>query len=200
MKNFLRIFGILALVFILIGLFLDNKIDVRREVTINASSTEIHPFIADLKAWPQWSPWEVLDPSIETTYGEKTSGVGASQSWKGQSGAGKLAFTRSSLEEGIEYNLNFDGDPTQFISGMGYRSLGDKTIVTWYMRGEMGPIVIGNYFAQLMDTLIGDSFQLGLDRLKSVVELSKSETGKVPEKPSDKEAVEDPEQEPAKVE
>ncbi|WP_196139132.1 SRPBCC family protein [Aliikangiella sp. G2MR2-5] len=170
MKIFLKILLGLIIIFIVTGLFLDNKIDVRREVTIKALPQQIHPFINDLKNWSQWSPWEVLDPSIKTTFGDITSGTGASQNWTGESGSGALKFTQSSLEKGIVYDLTFEGDPTVYVSGMSYRIEGDTTIVTWYMQGEMGPIVIGNYFAQLMDALIGDSFQLGLDRLKEAVE------------------------------
>ncbi len=170
MKTFLKIFGVLVLLLVVVGLFLDNNIHVKRQVTINASPEQIHPLINDLNNWPQWSPWQVLDPSIKTTIGETSSGIGAFQSWQGESGAGKLLFTSSSIEKGIAYNLNFEGDPATYLSGMSYEVNGNKTIVTWYMKGEMSPIIIGNYFALIMDTLVGDSFQLGLDQLKQVAE------------------------------
>ena len=170
MKTFLKIFGALILLLAIAGLFLDNRINVTRQVEINASAAQIHQLVSNLNEWPKWSPWIVLDPTIKTTMGDIQSGVGASQSWTGESGSGKLTFTESSLEKGIVYDLHFEGDSATYISGMQYQEKDGKTLVTWYMKGEMGPIIIGNYFAQIMDTLVGDSFQLGLDRLKEVAE------------------------------
>lgn len=170
MKTFLKIFGGFILLLVVVGLFLDNKINVSRQIEVNASPEKVHELVSDLNNWPKWSPWTTLDPTIKTTIGDKSSGVGASQSWKGESGAGKLTFTQSSLEKGIVYDLNFEGDPATYISGMTYEEKDGKTLVVWYMKGEMGPIIIGNYFAQLMDTLVGDSFQLGLDKLKEAAE------------------------------
>jgi len=170
MKTFLKIFGGFILLLAIIGLFLDNKINVSRQVEINASPERVHELVNNLNNWPQWSPWKTLDPSIKTTIGDISSGVGASQSWVGESGGGKLIFTQSSADTGIVYDLNFEGDSATYVSGMTYQEKDGKTLVVWYMKGEMGPIIIGNYFAQLMDTLVGDSFQLGLDKLKEVAE------------------------------
>lgn len=170
MQTFLKIFGIIIVLFIGVGLLLDNEVHVTREIKINASAEDIHRYVGDLNQWPEWTPWIVLDPTIKTTIGDKASGVGASQSWTGESGSGTLKFTASSPQTGIVYDLNFEGDPAVYVSGMTYKADGSSTIVTWYMKGEMGPIIIGNYFAQLMDSLVGDSFQLGLDKLKEQLE------------------------------
>ena len=111
-----------------------------------------------------------MDPTIKTIIGDTQAGVGAHQSWVGQSGAGQLTFTESSVNTGIVYDMSFEGDSTIYEAGMSYQESGSKTLVTWYMTGEMEPIIIGNYFAQIMDALMGDSFTLGLERLKEVSE------------------------------
>ncbi|TQV88365.1 SRPBCC family protein [Aliikangiella coralliicola] len=173
MKTFLKIFGGLIVIFIVVGLFLDNKINITREIEVNATPEQIHVYVGDLNKWPEWTPWAEMDPTMKTIPGDLSSGVGASQSWKGESGSGGLKFTESSPTKGIAYDMTFDGDPTVYIAGMRYKSNGNTTTVSWYMTGEMGPIIIGNYFAQLMDTLIGDSFDSGLEKLKKVVEENK---------------------------
>ena len=170
MQTFLKIFGFLAAVVIVIGLFLSNKVDVRRSVEINAPASSIHKFTNDLIQWSKWSPWLTQDPTIKTTLGKITQGVGASQSWKGQSGNGELTFIESSPQTGVKYNMQFDGDRTIYLSGLSYQTDGYKTTVTWYMTGEMEPIIIGNYFAQLMDGFVGDSFTQGLEKLKLIAE------------------------------
>ena len=172
MQTFLKIFGILAIIIIVVGLILPNNIDVRRSIEINAPISSIHKFTNDLTEWPKWSPWLDQDSSIVSKLGTVTQGVGASQSWQGTSGSGSLQFTSSSDQTGIEYDMQFEGDSTTYVAGITYQSSGykTKTTVTWYMTGEMQPIIIGNYFAQLMDGFIGDSFSQGLEKLKKVAE------------------------------
>ncbi len=170
MKTFLKLFAIITTIVLLLGLLLPNDVDVQRSVEINASTIAIHPYINNLENWSHWSPWLAQDPSIKTTIGEITSDVGASQSWQGVSGSGSLTITSSSIQNGVVYDMRFEGDPTLYRAGFEYTEKGDKTTVTWFMRGEMKPIIIGNYFALLMDTFVGDSFQQGLDKLKTLAE------------------------------
>jgi uncharacterized membrane protein len=170
MKTFLKIFAFLLVLIAVVGLFLDNKVNVSRQIEVNAAPEMIHAYVADLNQWPKWSPWLELDPTIQTTIGNVSSGVGASQSWVGQSGSGALTIVQSHESDGIVYHLTFDGDSTVYVAGLRYASQGDSTLVSWYMTGEMKPIIIGNYFAQLMDGFIGKDFENGLAKLKQVVE------------------------------
>jgi len=170
MQTFLKIFGVFVLIIIVVGLILPNQVNVQRSIEINAPISSIHKFINDLNEWPKWSPWLDEDPSIVAELGPISQGVGASQNWKGTSGSGSLNFTASSVETGIEYDLQFDGDSTTYVAGLSYQSDGYKTTVTWYMSGEMKPIIIGNYFALLMDGFVGDSFKQGLEKLKAIAE------------------------------
>ncbi len=170
MKTLLKIFATLILLFVFIGLILSNNINIRRTIEIDAPFSVIHHQVNNLEQWPVWSPWLSMDPTIKTSLGDIKSGVGAYQSWAGQSGAGELTFTESSVESGVVYDMNFVGDSTIYQVGLIYQESGSKTLVTWYMTGEMQPLIIGNYFAQIMDALIGDSFTIGLEKLKEVSE------------------------------
>ncbi|MFT6732883.1 MAG: hypothetical protein ACJAS9_001068 [Polaribacter sp.] len=170
MRTFLKVLGTLILLFIVVGLIISNKINVRRSIEIDAPFSVIHTQVNDLNRWSAWSPWLTMDPTIKTTTGDITSGVGAHQSWAGQSGAGQLTFTESSENSGVVYNMSFEGDSTIYQAGVNYQQSGNKTLVTWYMTGEMQPIIIGNYFAQIMDALVGESFSIGLENLKRVSE------------------------------
>lgn len=170
MKTFFKILVALILLFVGVGLALDNKVNVSRQIEINATPEQIHVYVHDLHQWNKWSPWPDLDPTIKSEIKDISAGVGAAQSWTGESGAGHLKLTHSSVNDGIVYDLSFEGDPTLYQAGLKYSQQGNTTLVTWYMTGEMQPIVIGNYFAQLMDALVGDSFTNGLEKLKHTVE------------------------------
>jgi uncharacterized membrane protein len=162
---------ILVLTVAVIGLFLPARYSVERSIEINASPEEIHEYVGDLKKWDDWAPWKEDDPSIVVTLGEKTSGVGASQSWVGESGTGALTITESSPDEGIGYDLLFDGGTYECIGSMKYDRLPDgDTKVTWVMSGDMGKSLASGYFALLMDTMVGNMFERGLKNLKRVAE------------------------------
>jgi len=162
---------ILVLTVAVIGLFLPAKYSVERSVVISATPGEIHEYVGDLKKWDDWAPWKEDDPSIVVTLGEKTSGVGASQSWVGESGTGALTITESSPDKGVEYDLLFDGGTYECVGSMKYDRLPDgDTKVTWVMSGDMGKSLASGYFALLMDTMVGNMFEKGLKNLKRVAE------------------------------
>lgn len=162
---------ILIVIVVVVGLFLPTSYTVERSVDIDATPVQIHKYVGDLNNWSTWEPWREGDPTIVVTHGEKTKGVGASQSWVGESGDGALTFTKDSPTEGIEYDLFFDDGAYVSQSAMTYDPLGDgETKVTWTMSGDIGAPVIGGYFALMMDSMIGDMFDKGLSNLKNTVE------------------------------
>lgn len=162
---------ILVVTVAVIGLFLPAKYSVERSIVINAVPDKVHKYVGDLRKWDEWSPWKEEDPSVVVTLGEKTSGVGASQSWVGDNGTGALTITESSPDSGIEYDLLFDGGTYECKGSMKYDRLTDgDTRVTWSMSGDMGKSLTSGYFALLMDTMVGNMFEKGLSNLKNTVE------------------------------
>jgi len=164
---------IFALLFA-IGLLLPTDYHVSRSIVVEASSGEVHELVGDLGRWPEWGPWQQEDPTLKTLIGGKSQGVGASQSWTGDSGNGELTFTQVDPQVGVEYDLTFiEGDNKLPSSGyVHYRPLADKTEVTWGMKGDLkdGPLGIRGYFASTMDLFVGGMFERGLERLKARAE------------------------------
>jgi len=162
---------ILILTVAVIGLFLPAKYSVERSVVINAAPEKVHKYVGDLNKWNEWAPWKEEDPSMVVTLGEKTSGVGASQSWVGDSGTGALTITESSPDNGISYDLLFDGGTYECTGSIKYYRMEDgDTRVTWAMSGDMGKSLASGYFALLMDTMVGNMFEKRLKNLKYAVE------------------------------
>ncbi len=173
--RFIKTAGVVLIILVItvavIGLFLPTRYAVVRSTVVDASPGEIHEYVGNLKKWDLWTPWKEEDPSAVVTLGEKTSGVGASQSWVGESGTGALTITASSPKSGIEYDLLFDGGTYECKGSIRYDRLSDgDTRVTWAMSGDMGKSLTSGYFALLMDTMVGNMFQKGLSNLKRVVE------------------------------
>lgn len=156
------------------GLVLPKEYEISRSTVIEANSEAIHSYTGDLEQWIHWQPWIEIDPSIQITLGDITRGVGASQTWSSDSGSGQLKFTDANPYTGISYDISFNDGGNQAQSSLSYDKLGDKeTRVHWTMKGQIETPIFGAYLAFFMDNLVGEPFDLGLFKLKKLVETGK---------------------------
>lgn len=165
---------LLALVAV-VGFLLPTEYTIEKSVTIEAPPDKIHPLVEDLKQWDSWAPWVEQDPTIVTTYGATTKGVGASQTWTSESGNGELTLTKSDPKTGIAYDMAFIMGETRAPStcAMIYDVQGATTTVTWTIHGDMGdfmPSVVAGLMTPLMKMSISGMFEQGLAKLKTQVE------------------------------
>ncbi|XAL99699.1 SRPBCC family protein [Phycisphaeraceae bacterium D3-23] len=160
---------VLVVAFVVVGLFLPNKIHVERSLAIDAPPEVVFKYLNDLEEWEHWEPFSKGDPSIVTTIGEPSAGVGATQSWVGDSGTGSLTFTMADPDKGIAYDLQFD-DFEPSTSEMTYEVVDGKTVLTWTMDGSVGVPVIGGYFAMIIEGMVGPEYEKGLGFLRDVAE------------------------------
>lgn len=170
-KILIALFVIIVLV-VIVGLFLPTRYDVSRSILIDAPRGKIHVLVGDLKRWDDWTPWKKHDPSLVVTFGDKTTGEGASQVWQGKDGDGKLVFTKCTASDGVEFDMAFDEGRMQSEGALSYEQQGDGTLVTWRMKGDLDslPPVMAGYFAAMMPSMVGNSFDEGLAALKAKVE------------------------------
>ena len=146
--------------------------EVVRSTTIQAEPGRIHPLINDFHEWPQWSPWEDIDPDLQRTYTGPASGVGAHYAWQGnrRAGEGSMEITGSTPEQ-INLDLAFM-KPFESKNKVTFelRPAGSATEVTWRMKGETKGLwaIASKVFP--MDRMVGKDFEKGLTRLKAVAE------------------------------
>ena len=157
------------------GWLMPTTYKIERVVTIDAPPAAIHAHVVDLEQWPAWAPWEEEDPSIVTTYGEKTIGVGASQTWTSDQGNGELTLTKADPESGISYDMAFIMDELRAPAAcaMTYAEAEGSTTVTWTMEGDVAdfmPRALAGLMTPLMDAQLSDMFDTGLQSLKGRVE------------------------------
>ena len=174
MRKFLSFIILLLLILGIIGYLLPTNFTVSRTETISSTAAHIHEYVGDLNKWQTWTAWKGEDPEIVITIGERTTGIGASQSWTDKHGGGSLTFTSWSPEKGIEYDLFFQGGKYKSKSAIKYdTSSQTRTRVHWTLEGDMSMPIIGGYFALFMKYSIGKMFQDGLNQLKTIVEQDK---------------------------
>lgn len=164
--------GVVFAILIFIGLALPSILDVQRSVTINAPPSAIFPYINDLKAFNQWSPWAEVDPNTQYTFAGPASGVGAKMIWSSKDpgvGGGTQQITASESDRRVEVVLDF-GEQGQGRSYYDLKPEGLNTVVTWSFNTDFGYDLVGRYFALMMDDMVAEEYEKGLENLKVLVE------------------------------
>ncbi|MCF6348753.1 MAG: GyrI-like domain-containing protein [Flavobacteriaceae bacterium] len=152
---------------------LENSYDVTRTKIIKAPVQVIYNNVNDYKNWPAWSPWIEKEPTVNLTFGEKTSGKGATHSWKGDViGEGGMETLEAKSNESINQKIAFI-KPFESESDIywNFKPVEGGTEVTWGMKGEMDFMFrAAMVFQGGMDKQIGPDFERGLFKLDSVVQ------------------------------
>ena len=150
-----------------------DTFSVQRSTSIKAPPEKIFAVINDFHRWPDWSPWEKLDPTMKRTQSGAASGKGAIYEWDGNSkaGAGRMEIIESAPASKVGIQLDFikpfEGHN---IAEFSLAPEADATRVSWTMHGPT-PFVskVMQVFVS-MDTLIGKDFEEGLANLKALTE------------------------------
>ena len=150
-----------------------NDFVTTRTATIKAPPEAIFPLINDFSRWPEWSPYEKLDPNMKRTLSGAQSGKGAVYAWEGngKAGKGRMEIVNSVPSSLVSLKLDFE-KPFRANNSVDFTLTpsGGNTAVTWAMRG--GRPFIAKLMGLFMnfDTLIGKDFEVGLANLKSLSE------------------------------
>ncbi len=146
---------------------------VVRRATIKAPPERVFSAINDFHQWPQWSPWEKLDPAMKRVHSGTASGAGAAYAWEGNKkvGAGSMEILESMPWSRIKIKLDFirpfEGHNTADFT---LEPEASNTVVTWAMQGPAPFISKLMQVFMSMDTMIGKDFEEGLDNLRRISE------------------------------
>ena len=170
--------GVVVVLVVVAGLVMPTTYAIEKEVTVDATPAQVHALVGDLKKWDEWAPWKEEDPTIETTYGPKTTGIGASQTWTSKEGDGELTITKWDETTGIAYDMAFLMEEKRAPAkcAMVYTTEGGKTKVKWTMEGDIAdfmPPVLSGLMTPFMKGSIEGMFDKGLKNLKTKVEATK---------------------------
>lgn len=145
---------------------------VERRIVVQAPPEQIQPFIADFRRWPDWSPWEKLDPAMRRTLGGAPAGVGATYAWQGNAdvGSGRMEVLQASpgqVRIQLDFIEPFEGhNITDFLLAPAVGG----TEVRWVMSGPATFVtkLMGVFVS--MDAMVGKDFEKGLAQLKAAAE------------------------------
>lgn len=146
---------------------------VERTLRIQAPPEKIQGYIEDFHRWPQWSPFEKLDPQMQRSFSGAAQGPGAVYAWEGngKAGAGRMQILESDPGRRVTIALDFlkplrASNTAEFT--LAPRDGG--TDVTWAMFGPVPFVAKIMHLFFDVDSMVGKDFEAGLGNLKALAE------------------------------
>lgn len=153
-----------------------DTFEIKRSITINAGSEKIMPYLNDLRASLQWSPFE-KDPNMKRNFSGAPTGKGSVYEWDGnrEVGAGRVTMLDvTSSRVVVELAMT---RPLKCRNTVEYTLVpaGNGTTVVWSMHGPQP--LIGKVMGLFIDCekMCGDMFEQGLANLKALAEAPQPE-------------------------
>lgn len=166
LKRVVFTIGIIIAVVLVVSLFLPSKYKVERSATIDAPPDSVFVLLADLKNWPQWSPWQKADPEMKITYSPNTFGPGAWQEWDGEDGEGKLTILAVMPPSMVKYEFEMKDFGDKQTGTFIITPKGKATKVVWRMDIDAGMNPVDKFLGLMMDGFVGPDFEEGLKNLQ----------------------------------
>ena len=143
---------------------------VNKSVIIKRNQAEVFQSVGNFANWGIWSPWQLQEPDCPITIKGKSAAPGHRQEWDGDLiGAGNMAITKVMANDAIEYDLIFTKPwKSKNQTGFCFKSSGDKTEVSWWMRGTVPFFLF--FMRKAMTAWVGSDYDRGLAMLKEYLE------------------------------
>lgn len=171
LKKSLIAFSLLLVVVFVIGFALPSEFKVERSISIKADANQVYPYLADLRQWKAWGLWFQLDPNMNVVYSGPEQDVGMRSVWESESqGSGEMELIALDPDRRIIYTLYFPEFDMKSTGELIITQEQGQTLVRWMNYGDIEGGPLNNYFALVMDSMIGPDFEAGLTNLKQLVE------------------------------
>ena len=167
--------GVVAIVVVLVIVIAvqPSEFHVARTVSVAAPAPVVFAQVNDFHKWSAWSPWAKMDPAMKQAYEGAPSGTGAVYTWVGNHdvGEGRMTITESRPSDLIRIKLEFF-KPFAGVSTaeFTFKPDGQQTLVAWSMTGRATFVTKAVQLFLNVDKMIGDNFESGLARIKSLAE------------------------------
>ena len=146
---------------------------VERSAVIHAPTDVVYARLEDFHRWPDWSPWEKLDPAMQRTFSGSERGVGAVYGWKGNDkvGEGRMTILEAAAPSKVGVRLEFL-KPFESASTTTFdlTPADGGTQVRWAMDGEHNFASKAMCLVMDMDKQVGGDFEKSLATLDSVAQ------------------------------
>jgi hypothetical protein len=174
LKKILIAFAALVALVLGLGMVLPSTYRVERSTTIQAPSEAVYAFVANLRRWQDWAPWNATKyPGSQWRFGGPEVGAGAVHSWSGEDvGKGTLSLTEADPRTGVAYAMSLEHGRYVMHGRISFAPAESGTRVTWVDEGDLGGNPLMHYLRFLLEARLGGDMEEGLAHLKKQVEAS----------------------------
>ncbi|MBD9368659.1 polyketide cyclase [Xanthomonas sp. XNM01] len=173
--EFLIALGIVAVLFLVVGIVLPSKRHISESVETNRRMTIVYDTVNNLRRFKDWNPLVLRDPKVQLNVSGAESGVGARLDYSselGQIGKGSWEITESVPNEKVVIKIDDeskgDNKVTQFLlEATGKNNRNVKITQTYDV--EYGFNLFGRYAGLYVNRHIGDDLKLGLARMTTML-------------------------------
>lgn len=163
---------LVAVLFVLVGVFLPSHRYVRHSVETNRPVRLVYDLLNGFQRLDEWHPKRLHDPAIKYTLEGAPRGTGAVLRFESQDpkiGSGTYTVTESIQDERIEWaaDTNSYGTNKTYVFTLDDRG---KTVdINWEYDVDYGWDLLGRYAGLYIDRTVGDDMRLGLTNLTGLL-------------------------------
>ncbi len=169
-KTILIIIAFIAMV-LAIALFLPSTFSISRSIEINTSSKTVYNQVSDFSTWKEWAPWNIKDPISKNSFTGIAGQQGHSNHFTGEEmGDGTITISECNPFSLIVNKINIASPAKMQLDDIWkFDTTENGTNVTWTSKGELD-YPLGRLYGLMINQLLGDEMETGLDSLKSYSE------------------------------
>ncbi|KRG59480.1 SRPBCC family protein [Stenotrophomonas sp. W1S232] len=171
--EFLIALGIVAILFVIIGVCLPGERHISESIETNRKMTIVNDTVNSLRRFKDWNPLVLRDPAMKLSYSGPASGVGARMEYdSAQVGQGSWEITQSEENQRVVYALDnsqrgSDKTMTFLLEPTGKDNRNVK--ITQEYSVKYGFDLFGRYAGLYVSRHVGDDIKLGLGRLQTML-------------------------------
>jgi len=163
------VLGTIILLALIVSIFLPSRVEVKRELVINAPAENVYEQIINFKNWPRWSAFVRADSTLKPVYSGADQGVGASYSWTAEEmGDGKIDIREAAFNDSIRMAMYFQESKEPAWGIYRFKKEGEGVKVTMVMIADM-PFYM-RLMGLMMKGMVGEKYDESLKNLKTIAE------------------------------
>lgn len=171
--EFLIALGIVAVLFVIIGVCLPGERHISESIETNRKMTIVYDTVNSLRRFKDWNPLVLRDPAMQLTHSGPQAGVGARMEYaSSEAGNGfwelkesepnkRVVYALENNQRGSNKTMTFVLEPT----GKDNRNVK----ITQEYTVDYGFDLFGRYAGLYVSRHVGDDIKLGLSRLQTML-------------------------------
>lgn len=152
------------------GLWGSKRYQIAKTIAIEAPADEIHIFVGNLKRWPKWVAIDHFTPTGQFQV-IQSSGVGATQRWRTNTGTASMSVIREQTWYGLDYEIIYsDNSPTTGGIHYSLSDDGQMSYITWAEQSSVPVDFFGPFLAIWSKIKATNKAEESLINLKNLLE------------------------------